>query len=75
MRPRHTTARRLQGTNRAKSFCEGHRLQRGTTLKRMTTRSANSLVTFERKVADAKLYGQPLDYEGAVRELALPREP
>jgi [ribosomal protein S18]-alanine N-acetyltransferase len=39
------------------------------TLKRATVMDAKTLVAFERKVANPKLYGQPLDGEAAIQEI------
>lgn len=39
-------------------------------LRRAIAEEANTLVDFERKVANPKLYGPPLDLEGAIREIS-----
>jgi hypothetical protein len=38
-------------------------------LELATVKDLDTLVAFERKVADPKIYGQPLDFQGALEEI------
>ncbi len=38
-------------------------------LELATVNDVDTLVAFERKVADPKIYGQPLDFQGALEEI------